>query len=185
MKSSMIVAMNQDNIIGVRGRLPWKNKEDMAFFKKTTLGHAVIMGRKTFESLNLPQGLPGRFNVVVSRTLVDNPSNASVKVVNSLEEAYTVISLTSHEQIFIIGGGEIYRQALLADIVDTIYLTIVNAVVPYATPEESITRFPKLTKGKWAFDDLQAGERDGVNSPNLYFTLNAMRYNSVSKALPV
>lgn len=167
-----IAAMNVNNIIGVNGAIPWNNKEDMAFFKETTSGHAVIMGRKTFESLNRPKGLPNRFNVVVSRTLENDLSNENVTVVDSLAEAYKAVLMTDHDTCFIMGGGEIYKEALESGMVERLYLTIVDAIVQRDLPEKYVTHFPKLKRGNWTFDDVRCGERIGMLSPNIYMELN-------------
>lgn len=102
---TIIAAVAENGVIGDRNRLIWHISEDLRFFKKTTEGHPVIMGRKTFQSLGRP--LPNRKNIVISRT--DQPPLEGVEWVCSLEEA---IARTRAENAFVIGGGEIYRQAL-------------------------------------------------------------------------
>lgn len=117
--------------IGKNGTIPWKSKEDMKFFKSTTEGHIIIMGRKTFESIgNKP--LPNRFNIVISNSIDNLPFDNTV-VAHSLEEAIeigqsvnsiqntNVHVLPEEMKIFIIGGGKIYEEALNKDIVDTVY----------------------------------------------------------------
>lgn len=112
MKRSIIVAMTPHRLIGNQGRLPWHEPEDLKHFKCTTIGHAVIMGRKTFESIGRP--LPERRNIVVTR----NPSftAAGIDSVRSLDDALTLCLARNETAAFIIGGAEIYRLALpLAD----------------------------------------------------------------------
>ena len=120
---SHIVAVSENNVIGVNNDLPWDIPEDMQFFKDTTRGHAIIMGRKTFESLGT--GLPKRLNVVITRqTGYDAPGAV---VVPDLESAikYCLAHPDGFEsEIFIIGGGEIYRESLA--IVDRVYLTRIH-----------------------------------------------------------
>ena len=109
---SMIVARSRNGVIGNRGMLPWRLPEDLKFFKQTTMGLPIIMGRKTWESIGRP--LPGRRNVVIT----SNPSYSAegVEVVGSIEEAIKLFS--SNDTVMIIGGASIYRQALpLADTV--------------------------------------------------------------------
>lgn len=103
-------------VIGLGNQLPWpKNPEDMKFFKETTMGSTIIMGRKTFESLG-NKYLPGRENIVLTHAALKAPD--PIKVAHSLEAA---IEKATHEKVFIIGGGELYRQT--KDMVDGIYLT--------------------------------------------------------------
>lgn len=120
---SHIVAAAENDTIGVEGELPWNIPEDMKFFRDKTKGKALIMGRKTFESVGHP--LPHRLNVVVTRQ-ADYKAEGAI-VVRSLNEAIEVCKQHMDkygEEIFIIGGGEIYRQSM--DIVDKIYLTRIH-----------------------------------------------------------
>lgn len=94
-----IVAMDPNRIIGSEGKLPWHLPEDLAFFKKTTLGHPVLMGRKTFDSIGRP--LPGRNNIVLTRD--KSWSHEGVEVIHSIDEIPE-----KYGQIFLIGGAEIY-----------------------------------------------------------------------------
>jgi dihydrofolate reductase len=118
-KISAIVAMSENRVIGKSNRLPWNIPEDLKHFRKVTSGHPIVMGRKTFESIG--RVLPGRENIVISRTMTSDIPG--LRVVRSLEEAITSCQGKA-EEIFIIGGGEIYRMALPK--VDRIYLTLVH-----------------------------------------------------------
>lgn len=102
---SVIVAADNHNGIGIDNTLPWHLPEDLAHFKRTTSGHAIIMGRKTFDSIGRP--LPNRRNIVVTRNRAW--SHPGVDVVSSLQEA---AALTAGEDAFIIGGAQIYAEAL-------------------------------------------------------------------------
>jgi dihydrofolate reductase len=107
-KSTIIVAMDRKNGIGAHNTMPWSLKEDMAHFRRTTTGHPVIMGRKTFDSL--PRLLLNRRHIVISRSM--HP-RAEVAVARSLQEAITLAEADQgSNEYFIIGGGEIYREAL-------------------------------------------------------------------------
>ena len=106
----MIVAIAQNRVIGSDNKMLWHIPEDFAHFKKTTMGHPIIMGRKTWESLGRP--LPGRKNVVITRQKDYEAEGA--EIVSSLEEALKL--LRDEPRVFVIGGGEVYRQAMpLAD----------------------------------------------------------------------
>jgi dihydrofolate reductase len=102
---SIIVATDRKNGIGIRNTLPWRLPEDLAFFKRTTTGHPVIMGRKTFESIGRP--LPNRRNIVVTRDAGWRTDGA--ETAHSVEQA---IALAGEEEIFVIGGAQIYREIL-------------------------------------------------------------------------
>lgn len=103
-KLSAIVAMAKNRVIGANGTLPWHLPEDLKFFKKTTLGGVLVMGRKTYDSVGRP--LPGRETIVVSRSAT---AIAGVKVVN---DPHAVLELDTDKPIWIVGGAEIYRQLL-------------------------------------------------------------------------
>lgn len=118
-----ITAASKNNVVGVNGDLPWDIPEDMKFFRDTTKGKAIIMGRKTFESVGHP--LPKRLNVVVTRQKDYKAEGATV--FQTIEDAIKFCKTQTDqygEEIFIIGGGEIYKQTI--NIVDTIYLTRIH-----------------------------------------------------------
>jgi dihydrofolate reductase len=106
MQLSLIVAYAQNRVIGRDNALPWKLPSDLAHFKRTTLGHPIIMGRKTWESLGRP--LPGRRNIVISRDA--NYSAQGAECVTSLAQA--IASVQDLEEAFVIGGAQIYQEAL-------------------------------------------------------------------------
>jgi len=116
---SLIVAMAKNRTIGINNTLPWHLPADLKRFKELTMGHHMIMGRKTFESIGKP--LPGRTTVVVTRNA--DYSVPGVIVANSLEAALAACG--TDEEIFVIGGAELYRQAI--DFADRIYLTEIDA----------------------------------------------------------
>jgi dihydrofolate reductase len=121
-----IVAMAENRVIGRAGGIPWHISEDFKFFKRTTMGHALVVGRKTFESFGRP--LPGRLNVVVTRgPAAAIAAAANVRVVPDLEAALALCRAVEGEwgsEVFVAGGGEIYRQTIAS--VSRIYLTVVH-----------------------------------------------------------
>lgn len=123
---TQIVAMAENRVIGADGDLPWRLSEDLKFFKATTSGHALIMGRKTYDSIGRP--LPGRLNIVVTRS--PRPDAEGLVHVTSLDEAFAVAAREAGrwgEEVFVAGGGEIYRAALPRT--DKIWLThVLHAV---------------------------------------------------------
>lgn len=116
---SLLVAMAHNRVIGKANTLPWHLPADLQHFKSLTMGHHIVMGRKTYESIGKP--LPGRISVVVSRNA--HYVQPGVVVVNSLEAA--ILACSDDDEIFVIGGAEIYRQAIA--LADRIYLTEIDA----------------------------------------------------------
>ena len=108
-----IVAMASNRVIGKDGKLPWHLPEDLKFFKKTTLGHPILMGRKTFESIGRP--LPGRRNIVLSSTM---PEREGVEVIRHVDE------LQADDAVFLIGGAQLFE--LLLPRCESVYLTWVE-----------------------------------------------------------
>lgn len=124
MKISIIVAASLNNAIGKNNQMLWNLPEDMRFFKNTTWGFPLIMGRKTFEALgNKP--LPGRFNIVISRQPGYSAGDPQVQEATSLLNALDLAGKSDAKEVFIGGGGQIYRESLL--MCDTLYMTRVSA----------------------------------------------------------
>lgn len=121
MKISIIAAMDENRAIGIDNRLPWRLSYDLKRFKKLTLGHHIIMGRKTFESIG--KALPGRENIIVTRNL--SFLAPGCMVTNSPLEAIELARKRGEEEVFVIGGEEIFRNVM--DIADKFYLTIVHS----------------------------------------------------------
>jgi dihydrofolate reductase len=147
---SLVVAVSENNAIGKNNQLLWHLPNDLKFFKNTTWGGAVIMGRKTFESVNKP--LPGRTNIVITKQV--NWTSENVIVVNSIEAAIQKAKDLNFKDIFIIGGGEIYKESM--SIADKIYLTKVHTTI------EGDTYFPELQNDKWKMisnKDFSADEK--------------------------
>lgn len=119
---SMIVAIGNDGAIGYKGKIPWNISEDMSYFKKITQGHAIIMGRKTWNEIGKP--LQGRRNIVISKE--NKFAHKDVEVFSSIEDAISSARTTDLEPI-IIGGSSIYTQTM--PLVTKIYLTEVNLTV--------------------------------------------------------
>ncbi|MHB1091495.1 dihydrofolate reductase [Thiobacillus sp.] len=115
---SVIAALAKNRVIGIENRLPWRLPEDLAHFKALTLGHAILMGRKTFESLGRP--LPGRTNIVITRK--PDYYREGCLVVGSIPAAITLCK--DADEIFFIGGAELYAQAI--PLADRLYLTEVD-----------------------------------------------------------
>ena len=141
MKVLLIVAASENGVIGKDNDLIWHLPNDMRFFKETTLNHHVIMGRKNFESIpHKYRPLPNRTNIVITRQ-TDYKADGCI-VVNSVEAALEIAKENGDKEPFIIGGGQIYKLALEANLVDRIYLTKVHHTF------DGDTFFPELNN-KW------------------------------------
>lgn len=135
---SLIVAASTNNAIGKNNQLPWNLPIDMKFFKNTTWGMPVMMGRKTFKSMG-GKALPGRKNIVITRQ--NNFKAQDVVVVNSYKDALFVARQTDCKEVFLIGGGELFKEVI--DNADRIYLTRVHTIV------DGDTFFPEINHAKW------------------------------------
>lgn len=123
-----IVAIDRNGAIGCRNELPWKLKSDMAFFRTTTMGNTVIMGRKTYDSIGSP--LPGRKNVVLSHNWQLFDSTADCQLANSIPECLAQAQLNRSREAYVIGGAATYRE--FASLVDRYLITVVDYEVPDA-----------------------------------------------------
>lgn len=142
---SIIVAIARNGVIGDKNSLLWHIKEDMRFFRTTTSGHAVVMGRKTFESLG-SKPLPKRTNIVITRA--DREFDGALTA-HSLEEAIAMAA--GDEEIFIIGGAQIYAEALR--LADRMYITYVDC------DYEGDTSFPEVDYSQWELVASEGHER--------------------------
>lgn len=135
---SMIVAHANNRVIGKNNDMPWHLPADLAYFKKTTLGKPIIMGRKTYQSIGRP--LPGRKNIVISRD--DNFQVEGVEVVNSVDAALALV--VDSPEVMVIGGGAIYQHCLAA--AQRLYITHINADIDGDTyfPEYDLTVWQKV-----------------------------------------
>jgi dihydrofolate reductase len=151
MRISLIVAKSENNVIGLNNKLPWHLKDDLQNFKKLTMGHHILMGRKTFESIG--KALPGRMSLVVSSE--SRPNQDSVLWFNSIFRAIKQAERNGENELFIIGGEKIYKYAL--SLVDRIYLTEVKATI------EGDVFFPQLSLKNWKKVSEQNFEKNSDN----------------------
>jgi dihydrofolate reductase len=149
---SIIAALQPDHCIGIQGHLPWRQFNDLQRFKQLTMGSALIMGRKTYDSIG--RNLPGRTSIVLSKsqTLV----TPYTKFVPDLPSAIAVAdSITEKGEIFVVGGSEIFKEAL--PLATRMYLTVVHAKV------KGDTYFPPLTLLDWQMRPPALGQADDRN----------------------
>lgn len=150
---SLIVAASTNNAIGKDNKLLWHLPNDMKFFKNTTWGMPVVMGRKTFEAL-AGEPLPGRFNFVITRNKGWNPGRDKVQVAPDLAAALKMAADTDCKETFVIGGGEIYKESM--SIADRIYMTRVHVNL------DGDTFFPVIDEASWTMTshlDFPADEK--------------------------
>ena len=138
---SHIVAAGEKNEIGKQNKLLWHLPNDLKFFKNTTWGMPVIMGRKTFESI-AGDPLPGRVNIVVTQNNNFNPRDEKVRVADTIEKAIVMAAETDCKEVFIAGGGEIYKNSL--PLTHRIYMTRVH----HEFPEAEIF-YPEIRNTEW------------------------------------
>src|SRR6185503_14521108 len=153
MKVSLIVAMAEGGVIGRAGRLPWHLPADLARFKQLTMGHHLILGRRTWESIG--RALPGRRMLVVSRQARTLVLPEGVRAVTSLDEALAIAEAAGEDEVFVAGGARVYREALPR--ADRLYLTWVQAEVT------GDTFFPPVEPSEWeevAREEVAADDRN-------------------------
>ena len=147
---SLIVAMASNRVIGDRGDIPWKISGEQKMFKEITFGHAVIMGRKTFESLIRP--LPGRTNIVITRqTDYEAPG---CLIAQDLERAIKSVA-TDESEAFIIGGGQLYHETI--PVAERLYVTLISREIP------GDTFFPKIPEA-----DFEVKKSKFIDGPEPY-----------------
>lgn len=157
MTISMIAAVGRNNEIGKGNDLVFHFRNDMKFFKETTTGGTVVMGRKTFESL--PKVLPNRRNIVISRN--ENLEIDGAEVCSSVEAAMQLCK--NDEKVFIIGGGNIYSQFL--EYANKLYLTEVDAAC-----DDADTFFPAFDKSEWKREVLAEHNENGIKYQHILYT---------------
>ena len=151
---SIIVAASTNNIIGKNNQLLWHLPRDLAYFKNKTWAMPVIMGRKTYESVG-SKPLPGRFNFVVTSQTNWDPKNQKVGVASSLEAAVELSKGTDCKEVFILGGGQLYKTSMA--LADKIFMTRVHAVL------QGDTSFPEINEKEWQLSSNTDFPADGKN----------------------
>jgi dihydrofolate reductase len=153
----LMAAIGRNRELGFGNKLPWHLPDDLKRFKEITRGHSIIMGRKTYESIG--KALPERKNIVITRN-ADYKAPGAV-VVGSIEEAFKETGAAAGEDVFVIGGGEIYRLAL--PYADKMYLTFVDAEIP------ADTYFPEFNENEWRITGAVPHEADEKHAHRFVF----------------
>jgi dihydrofolate reductase len=160
LKISIIVAKSINNVIGKDNQLIWRLSADLQLFKSHTSGHYIIMGRKTYESIGKP--LPNRTSIVITNNPEFNVPEGHF-VAHSLEEAIQICIGKKLDQVFIIGGAEIYRQAI--PLADELLVTEVNAIL------DGDVFFPEINKNEWSVVSSNAYKKDDKNQFDFDFVV--------------
>lgn len=155
MNISIITAIGKNRELGKNNSLLWHLPKDMTHFKNVTTGHSVIMGRKTFESIG--RALPNRRNIVVTKNT--DYKNEAVEVAHSLEDALNLVK--DEEEVFIIGGAQIYKEAL--PFAHKLYITKVDGTF------DADTFFPEIDESKWHLVSKEEHKKDQTNPYDLVF----------------
>ena len=159
---TIVVARSRNGVIGIDGNIPWHIPEDLKRFKQMTTGHTVIMGRKTYESIGA--ALPNRQNIVLSRDEEFWPGDA--EVFSTLEAA---IDHASSEEIFVIGGEQIYAGALNQGLVEKIELTLVNTFIDPRNASH-VAYFPPIQFDEWKVVTTHRHQADGFDFAYISYT---------------
>ncbi|MBL1214155.1 MAG: dihydrofolate reductase [Ignavibacteriae bacterium] len=154
MKKIIIAAVSLNDVIGIKGELPWKLPEDFRHFKNTTLGYPLIMGRKTYESFGKP--LPGREHLVITRNKNYKVDYEQVKLFPNFDDALKFAEELNTNKVFIIGGGEIYKIGM--DYADEMIISRVNMNA------EGDAFFPEIDESIWEITDRKKYDEFEVNT---------------------
>jgi len=159
MQIVLVVAKSENNVIGVDGDLPWKISADLKHFKAVTMGHPIVMGRKTWDSIGRP--LPGRRNIVITRR--DDLVIQGVDVVKSIDAALDLCRKDNAAKAMIVGGGQIYTDIM--DRANVIELTEIHSEI------EGDTFFPTIDQSAWVETAREAFPADGDTPAYSFVTL--------------
>ncbi len=154
---SAIVAMSKNRVIGKNNDLPWHLPAELKFFKETTTGHPVIMGRNTFESIyeRLGKPLSNRVNIILSSSMASTPKG--FVLAKNLKQAIDIAEAKGSREAFIIGGARVYSTAIKEAKIDKLYLTVVDANI------DGDTFFPEINKDDWKTKPLFSYSADEKN----------------------
>ncbi len=155
---SFLVAMDQNRVIGKDNALPWHLPDDLKFFKRVTMGHPIVMGRKTYESIGKP--LPGRENIIITRNTEYQADGCTI--LHSVEELQKYLD-KKEEEVFIIGGAQLFNDTF--PIADRLYITEIHHEF------EGDTFFPEFPESEWTLTSKEKGIKDEKNPYDYYYTI--------------
>lgn len=155
---SLLVALDKNRLIGRNNDLPWRLPADLAYFKRVTMGHTIIMGRKTYDSIGKP--LPGRHNVIMTRNKDFHVEGCTV--IHTVDDILAMKE-SSNEELFVIGGAEIFEMVL--PFTDRLYLTEIDEEF------EGDTYFPTINEEEWQIVSKEKGIKDEKNPYDYFFVV--------------
>ncbi len=145
LKKIIIAAIAKNGIIGKKGKIPWSSKEELKHFRETTLGHPIIFGRITFDSINKP--LDKRLNIVISKSRISSLSKQNVLYFESIKKAYSYLRKNNYEKVYICGGKSIYKAAVRNS--DEMIISEMNF------ESKGDTKFPKININNWKLTKVE------------------------------
>lgn len=154
---SLLVAMDKKHVIGFENEMPWHLPNDLKYFKEKTTDHAIIMGRKTFDSIG--RVLPNRRNIVLTRQQTDFPKG--VEVIHDIDSIYQLNRENPSQELFVIGGGDLFEQVL--PYADRMYITEIDEEFP------GDTYFPRFKAEEWLLASKVKGDKNMNNPYDYYF----------------
>ncbi|EKN68347.1 dihydrofolate reductase [Schinkia azotoformans] len=155
---SIVVAMDKNRVIGKNNQLPWHLPADLAFFKKVTMGKAIVMGRKTYESIGRP--LPGRENIILTKNREYQTEGCTI--IHSIDDVFDIEKIANGE-VCVIGGAEIFKEVLTST--DRLYITEIDHEF------EGDTYFPLVRESDWTLISKEKGPKDEKNPYDYYFAI--------------
>lgn len=167
MEIIIIVGMGENREIGYKGTIPWYLPRDLKFFKESTMGHTLIMGRKTMESIpNMP--LKGRTNIIISKTLKKKSINDDIFIARTISESINIAKKLSSQKVFIIGGESIYKEFI--PLADKMIITQVHNSF-----NNIDTFFPEWDKSKW----IEKNRVSYLKDENNKYDITIIEYNKI------
>lgn len=151
---SLIVAVSENNVIGINRGMPWHIPKDLKYFFKVTKGHHVVMGSRTFHEFGVSKPLPDRTNIIISRNT--DLAIDGVIIKKSISEAIEFASLNGENELFIIGGGDVYSQTI--QLADKLYITRIHTII-----EKGDTFFPEIDNQFWMLVSEKRIQKDEEN----------------------
>lgn len=155
---SIVVAMDKNRVIGKNNQLPWHLPADLAFFKKVTMGKAIVMGRKTHESIGRP--LPGRENIILTKNRDYQAEGCTI--IHSVDDVFD-LEKTENGEVCVIGGAEIFKEVLACS--DRLYITEIDHEF------DGDTFFPPIKESDWTLVSKEQGPKDEKNPYDYYFAI--------------
>ena len=155
---SFLVAVDKNRVMGIDNRLPWRLPADVKFFKEVTMGHPIVMGRKTYDSIGKP--LPGRENIILTRNVDYQPEGCTV--IHTVEELIQYMK-NKNDEVFVIGGAQLFKE--IFPVADRLYITEIHHEF------EGDTFFPEFEESEWTLSSSEKGIKDEKNPYDYYFNV--------------